>query len=704
MGSLIHSNIDKSFDNLKSKYFSSVDQLIKQHYENNISEKRLKANMSICLENKYFDEINSTEEVLNQPYIYWLEYLYDYLSLDLGDKEWAIEMLNLLDEEPFLSENKYLSQFFFKDFDMSSEPSCMKKSKNDISFNNDIYEEPSLELRTSMSNSNLGMMRALGGSIGPNAITDDDTNNDINISINDATDTDSKYKTFRNKVKKYIDIFKEHIVYKDHPINKVIQIFEKTWVKYIEKQIMRIKNNLNSDEEKANMNLLIDNLTRDLQNFIIKVQICLKLFYCRAINYSCFTNEKDELMNLITTLFFKTGKIYKITFELLKIKLKDEIEDMQKKYQDLYNITPEQLGILKQFCLNEVTLNYQENILEIELKKADEHSKKENEGEKEEEDNLDLNNKGVASFYLSDDTLDKKKIQQLLMNIKLMKNEFPKNGNYNFNNIKVDIDFDHDDNNLIPESILNKPTFVNDEGLPNSILPQSIENDFLLNKKDLNLNNHPSRITYYPNISKKNKLKENLLLNDSENEDTIRELQNVNNDNQIVRDNNNNNDGRKTVTPLNYIKIFNSVRFTKNSNVNIRLPYETAIQLLKQIEKYKAPFEKMLIFASLGNEIKSCIDDFWKHMDGYFKSEILGVEAEQLMTIFIYIIAKAQINDILVHCKMIQLFTTSMIKSSMIGYYYSNAEASVKYIQNLKNIKELLKGNIDVFSENNDDY
>jgi hypothetical protein len=39
----------------------------------------------------------------------------------------------------------------------------------------------------------------------------------------------------------------------------------------------------------------------------------------------------------------------------------------------------------------------------------------------------------------------------------------------------------------------------------------------------------------------------------------------------------------------------------------------------------------------------------------------------------------------------------------MIGYYYSNAEASVSYIKNLKNIKELLKGNIDVFNENGSD-
>ena len=699
MGSLISSNNDREFESIKSKYFSSIDQLIEQHYENSLSEKRLKANMSICLESKYFDELYSIDESKNQPYIYWLQYLYDYLSIDVRDKEWAREMLELLDEEQFLTENKYLSQFFFKDFYLSSEPNCIKDPKSDTSVNNDIYEEASLELRTSMNNSNLGMMRALGGSIGPNAIIEE-TENDVNLNINDETDTDSKYKNYRNKVKKYIEIFRQHIVYKDHPINKVIQIFEICWVKYIEKHLLTIKNNNGSDEEKANINLLIDNLTRELQNFIIKVQVCLKLFYCRAINYTCFANEKDELMNLITTLFFKTGKIYEITFGLLKIKLQDEVDDMINKYRELNNITPQQLGINQQFCLNEVTLDYQASILEKEIKKLDEHSGKDNEGGKD-ENNLDLNDKGVANIYFIDDNLDKKKMQELLTNIRTMKKNFPKNGKYNLDNIKVDIDFDQDDNNIIPESILNKPSFANEDGLLNSILPKSrdtmdLDNNFLLNDID----NQQGRITYAPNFSNKSNMKNNILFTDNED---IRELESLNNENQIIRDNNIN-EGRKTLAPFNYIKIFNCVKFTKDSNSNIRLPYETAIQLLKQIERYKAPFEKMLIFANLGNEIKSCVDDFWKDMDGYVKGELLGVEAEQLMTIFIYIIVKSQINDIVVHCKLIQLFTTSVIKTSMMGYYYSNAEASVTYIQNLKNIKELLKGSIDVFNENNEDY
>jgi len=691
MGSLISSSNDKNFDSVKSKYFNSINQIINQHYESNITPKRLNANMAICYENKYFDGVYSSEETQIQSYIEWLQYLYNYLSIEIGDKEWAQEMIILLDDEQFLSENKYLSQFFFRDFFMSSEPNCIKDTKNNTSVNNDIYEEASYEMRTSINNSN--MMRALGGSIGPNAAIDDETDNDINLSIN--ADSDSKYKSYRSKVKKYIEIFREHIINKDHPINRVIQIFDKVWVKYIRERTNKIKNKNLNEIEKENANSLIDDLTRELQNFIIKIQICLKLFYSRAISYACFVNEKDELMNLITTLFFKTGKIYETVFELQRKKLAEEVDDMTKKYRQLYNISPQQLGIKQQFCLNEETLSMQESILIKEEKQIDENIKAK-EGQKD-KSNLDFNIKGVTNIYFNDDQGDKKKIQSQLTKIRQMKKIFPKHYIYNANNIKVDIDFDHDDNNIIPESILNKPSYVNDEGLLTPILPKSRETMEL----DYNLLKQ-TRTTYAPYKSNKS---DNILFNDN---DDVREMDSVNNDNEIIRDNNV--DGRKTISPFNFIKVFNCVKFTKESGnqLDIRYPYETAIHLLKQIEKYKAPFEKMLIFANLGNEITSCVNDFWKDMEEYVKGDLLGVEAEQLMTIFIFILLKAQINDIVVHCKIIQLFTTSVIKSSMIGYYYSNAEASVTYIKNLKNIKELLKGNIDVFSENasevNDDY
>ena len=129
----------------------------------------------------------------------------------------------------------------------------------------------------------------------------------------------------------------------------------------------------------------------------------------------------------------------------------------------------------------------------------------------------------------------------------------------------------------------------------------------------------------------------------------------------------------------------------QNKDDYLSYPYETAIQLIKQIKKYKTPFEKMMIIANISNEITDCINDFWQEMEEYIKKDYLSIEAEQIMTIFIYIIIKSGIIDIFVHCKIIKLFTTCTTKSSMIGYYYSTVEASITYIKTLKDTGELFK-------------
>ena len=137
----------------------------------------------------------------------------------------------------------------------------------------------------------------------------------------------------------------------------------------------------------------------------------------------------------------------------------------------------------------------------------------------------------------------------------------------------------------------------------------------------------------------------------------------------------------------------------QNKDDYLSYPYETAIQLIKQIKNFKTPFEKMMIIANISNEITDCINDFWQEMEEYIKKEYLNIEEEQIMTIFIYIIIKSGIIDIFVHCKMIKLFTTCTTKSSMIGYYYSTVEAGITYIKTLKDIDELFKnhGKIKVF-------
>ncbi len=70
---------------------------------------------------------------------------------------------------------------------------------------------------------------------------------------------------------------------------------------------------------------------------------------------------------------------------------------------------------------------------------------------------------------------------------------------------------------------------------------------------------------------------------------------------------------------------------------------------------------------------------------------MLNIDADELMTIFIYIIIKTQMNDILIHSKFIKEFTTSTTRSTMIGYYYTTLEASLIYILDVNDISELKK-------------
>jgi hypothetical protein len=48
-------------------------------------------------------------------------------------------------------------------------------------------------------------------------------------------------------------------------------------------------------------------------------------------------------------------------------------------------------------------------------------------------------------------------------------------------------------------------------------------------------------------------------------------------------------------------------------------------------------------------------------------------------------------KEILIHCCFIKNFITTLTKSSLIGFYFSNVEASISYILNIKNIHELIK-------------
>ena len=245
-------------------------------------------------------------------------------------------------------------------------------------------------------------------------------------------DAGYKYKEFRNKVKRYIKNFKEHILNKDHPINIVAQLFESVWVDFANGKIELMRNNYPeaTEENKRDIEKDVAELTYQFQKFVIKLQICLKLFYSRTINYSFFNEEKDELINLITTLIFRTGRIYDVMFSLYEFSLRREISDMTMKYEKLKTITPEELGVAKQFCLNKETLDLQEQIL---LKNKKEIEEKEGNQNKDIKPKIDLE-KGAIEIDIQEKNMEKSKIQMVLNIIekkkKNSKGRSKKNGRY----------------------------------------------------------------------------------------------------------------------------------------------------------------------------------------------------------------------------------------------------------------------------------
>ena len=658
MGNSETNPLENKKGKLEKKYFSKIRTILTKKNCYNYS---LKDNIKVSLSEKNFDQISdapiqyftlNSEESTN--FIYWLDFIYQYLYEENSNKRyWASQMITELDKENFLSENKYLSEFFYEEFEFENAPKFLYKKKLKVKQDQKI----------NLDNSYLSVTQNLGGSF-----------SNVNNNYLDPDFANLKYKHFRDKVKGYINKFKQHIFDRDHPINRVTQIFEKIWVKYAEVIYNSLKDKDLSDKKSIKeVDNEVNDLTQELQRFVVHLQIALKLFYSRTINYAYFNEEKDELINLITTLLFRTGNIYSTIFDLYKLSLDQEIKKMAENFYNLKKITPEELGLNKQYCLNIISLNFQEEILTKKLEELENNNINNNINEINTDEEKD--NSNDIAFQI-------KKIKIILELIKENKKKVPRYGDREIEETKVNLNFEENYDLFPNETSTQELGYEKTNTLNNIDEELGLKNMSLLPIHELydepnnNINNSSFCYSDQDEISTKGKF--------------------IPNKTMIIRTPTKHEKGKEKVVKIPKLqKILNRVSFTRTKNIEyLSYPYETAIQLLKQVKKYQTPFEKMMIFASISSEITDCINDFWKDLNEYIDSNLLNLEIDQLMTIFIYIIIQSQITDISVHCKLIKSFTTCITKASMIGYYYSTVEASVQYISSISNIKELFKDKV----------
>ncbi|OMJ84847.1 hypothetical protein SteCoe_13973 [Stentor coeruleus] len=110
--------------------------------------------------------------------------------------------------------------------------------------------------------------------------------------------------------------------------------------------------------------------------------------------------------------------------------------------------------------------------------------------------------------------------------------------------------------------------------------------------------------------------------------------------------------------------------------------YDKAIEKLQKIESVFSPFKKLNIIIQTSRMICECIDDYWT--DKIISEEHLMVDADQILSIFTYIVLKAHINNLAGHIKIIQEFARFITNNSSMGYYVTTIEACLEQIKNME--------------------
>ena len=89
--------------------------------------------------------------------------------------------------------------------------------------------------------------------------------------------------------------------------------------------------------------------------------------------------------------------------------------------------------------------------------------------------------------------------------------------------------------------------------------------------------------------------------------------------------------------------------------------------------------------------ITKSIDEFWIKEKNFLNKKILTIDADELMSIYLYIVYNMKEYNIFTELDFIDNFITSASKQSMVGYYYTTVIGCINYILKVNNKESLGK-------------
>ena len=590
-------------NSLKKSYYKLLSKNLKDRRDSNSNDL---FNINYSLFQKDFKKNYINQHIVlsrDVPNISWKIYLLHRLLLFSNEGYlWADYLSKIIKREPFQEQIKFQNLFFYQEYQILTNPKLNITDKinfeefdytytikDNDDFNN-IDEDPIITDRDPFTS----MKNKIANNLMTSFLSVDSGNNSLNSSK--KIDPNAEYHYNKTKINQYMNIFRQHLNIKEHPINFVMRQFVDQFIHKVNEVIESYRNNMN--ENKMSCKEKAEDIINQLQEFISMIQVVIKIFYSKSISYIYFKDEKDEFINLVSFFIFNNEKIYKKFFELFELMNTEKEKILEQKFEQFKDIQPEKVGIKDKFCLNQKTREFMDKLQKEEKNKEIENIKKEN-----------------------------------------MELEFETNDNrltFNINGEEKDL---NDDDNI---------------------------NTFETKEKNKDLNNK--------NIEVK---------------DSINNSVNVNDQSRLTTEN------FKISSDTGKLNIFTKDIFENSSEIDPNIPYSKAIVYMQKIVDFKAPLSKLIVVASVSNIITECVNRYWENMKYIIKPEMLSIDADELMTIFIYIICKCRMSSLLVHADFINYFTTPITKNAMIGYYYTTLQGCLDFLMTLKEEKDFLKESFD---------
>jgi hypothetical protein len=151
----------------------------------------------------------------------------------------------------------------------------------------------------------------------------------------------------------------------------------------------------------------------------------------------------------------------------------------------------------------------------------------------------------------------------------------------------------------------------------------------------------------------------------------------------------------KSAEEKKYNQVNSNRKETYKTNIS-KIPYTNSIQFLRKLSEADSILKKIDLMYKLRSSIFNEIDEFWKSIP--IKRKYKFVDADNLLSIFIYLVIKSQMNSLIIDIEIIDDFTNRSMKLSRRGYFFSLFQSSIEYL--ISNITfDQLESNINEYNQ-----